>query len=261
MTRSPTVFSLVALFASTFLSLHASVEAHAAEGYRGNIRRRVSSEDLQEYYDYMEQFGVNSTNNIIGGSDTTHYPWFVQFASRVCGGSLISPSHVLTSATCLHFTGIPSLVRVGATTSRDGILRQVECARTHPGYLIGQGTILGDLAILKLVTPVHVVTPVALNTDLAYPVNGGQKLTALGMGFTRTTGRISHRLQKVDLDFVPMDECQTKYQSDSIVRRGTHLCGQGKDRGICTGDSGGPLVESNSVQVGVSAKSIHQTSA
>lgn len=233
-----------------------SANAASVEEHHDNIRRRTNNGDIQEYYEYMSHFdeGNATDNSIIGGSDTITYPWFVQFASKTCGGTLISRNRVLTSATCLLFTGIPSLVRVGATTARNGVLAQVACAKTHPDYYYGQGTILNDVAILKLVTDVDSVTPVILNHDTTYPSNGQQTLTALGMGYRNLNGGLSNRLQQVSLDFITTGECQSRYQSDFIIQGQHHLCAEERNRGICTGDSGGPLLDrpcSNAVQIGV----------
>ena len=49
---------------------------------------------------------VDLNNRIVGGEDVPNeeYPWFVKFNG--CGGSLISPQHVLTAGACCRFRGL-----------------------------------------------------------------------------------------------------------------------------------------------------------
>ncbi|CAB9499066.1 Plasminogen (Fragment) [Seminavis robusta] len=229
-------------------------------------RRRTGAGDLDEYNDYASQFdnGGNGTNTIVGGSNinANAAPWFVHFASKTCSGSLISPSHVLTSATCLRSTGIPNLVRVGATNQLNGFLRQVACATTYPDYTFvndepDAATITGDLAILKLTAPVPGVTPVTLNQNSNVFSNDNESppLLALGLGFK------APNLQQLELEHVSTNTCQQSYGANGqrIIQPAMHLCASAKknNKGLCTGDSGSPLVmlddNDGAIQVGVAS--------
>lgn len=244
--RSPfsQLMPMLVIVVALLLSLPACSSSGSEEQVsHSNVRRRASQEDLQEYYDYLSQF--NDTDaSIVGGERSTYYPWFVHFASKVCGGSLISPNRILTSASCLRLTGVPSLVRVGAVDRKNGKLAAVACAKTHPDYMYESGTMLADIAILKLTSPVKEVVPVVLNDDPNYPNPLiEQEVVALGLGYTNRNGNFAKRLQELQLKSISANQCQSLYQSTSIIRHGMHLCTVAKSRGLCTGDGGGPLLD------------------
>lgn len=67
-------------------------------------------------------------------------------AGFYCGGSLVSPRHVLTRAGCNVFPG--DVVRVGGARLWDGLWYRVQKVTNHPGYVPAGD--LNDIAVLEL---------------------------------------------------------------------------------------------------------------
>ncbi|GAB0492143.1 hypothetical protein MMPV_003403 [Pyropia vietnamensis] len=79
---------------------------------------------------------------------------FTPTGGYFCGGTLVSPRHVLTRAGCDVFPG--DLVRVGGVHITDGVLSRVSGVIRHPAYApLGSAN---DLAVIKLSTA---ITPAA----------------------------------------------------------------------------------------------------
>lgn len=79
---------------------------------------------------------------------------FTPTGGYYCGGTLISPWHVLTRAGCDVFPG--DLVRVGGVGLTEGVLSRASSVARHPAYAPLGGA--NDLAVIKLSTA---ITPAA----------------------------------------------------------------------------------------------------
>ncbi|CAG0908485.1 unnamed protein product, partial [Darwinula stevensoni] len=112
---------------------------------------------------------LSSSGRIVGGEDTEpgEYPWMAALIRKsstlrpFCGGSLISPGHVLTAATCVREDRQnPSsfLVRIGEhnfanmseTEHRDFNVARIHI---HPNFTERSWGFYNDLAILELDNP------------------------------------------------------------------------------------------------------------
>jgi len=195
-----------------------------------------------------------SGSRIVGGRETlpNEYPFPVLLMTadrrtRFCGGSIISPRHVLTAAHCTWpMKGLKLAVMVGLhDTQRANKYAKVIDVKTwydHPGY--NNRTNIHDISILLLEEKIkfnQYVGPVCLPNKKVDLTN--QYIKVMGWGLTRDKslgGRVSPHLRKVNLRVVDIDICKTIYEVDNV--NPTQVCTHDYLRDSCQGDSGGPLV-------------------
>lgn len=207
---------------------------------------------------------------IIGGSDSPQgeLPWLVSIQrpdgngkiTHFCGGSMISPTVVLTAAHCVDDyakgSGDPGELRfvvdrADLNRTRNGQERRVLKTR-QSGYQVHVHPSWGstgewiDAAVVILDEPVRGVTPARLVTTgsdvLQRP---GKLLTVAGWGNMSVDGsKYATHLQRVEVPVLANWECEYAYP-DSSKSRGfnanTELCAGVGGRDSCQGDSGGPL--------------------
>lgn len=212
---------------------------------------------------------------IIGGTTTTisAAPWMAQlwyFDDRntatttddigfFCGGTVVSPTKILTASHCVKgydwfnhgtvITGtdqLPTQATGQPVDYHGGTPQGVARQWNHPSY--NADTIDNDVAVLTLDIPVTAKPlPITSSTDSASYV-AGTTATVYGWGrTTSTTDDISQTLKKASLPINSNSTCTTEFGSGFIA--GHMVCAgtpaTGSDAGTitaCNGDSGGPLV-------------------
>ncbi|GMF15342.1 unnamed protein product [Phytophthora fragariaefolia] len=156
-----------------------------------------------------------------------------------CGGALIAPRHVLTTALC---TGIyaPDWVAVGThyiNGTKDGEQIKVVSAQNHTRY--NATSLSYDFGLLTLAKPskfAPIKLPAVDNSDII----PGMWSKVMGWGDTSfPNGTNSSEMQSVGLEVWDNEDCARIFNVDN-----SSVCAGGAaGRDSCVGDTGGPLIK------------------
>ncbi|XP_046457593.1 transmembrane protease serine 11D-like [Daphnia pulex] len=195
---------------------------------------------------------------IVGGSQAAKNSWpfvvaLMANGQVLCGGSLISPTKILTAAHCVERMSLFEIslltVRLGMHTVGNQALntrndaqvtRRVSRVVFHNDY--NDATSANDIAILtmdKAVTYSSVISPVCLGSPSSNADQFADKQAAvMGWGNLQEGGNPADVLQQVTLQIITNAKCKASFP-DLLT---TMLCAIAPGKDSCQGDSGGPLV-------------------
>jgi outer membrane autotransporter protein len=187
------------------------------------------------------------------------YPWMGSIqrsGEHHCGGTLIAPDYILTSAHCFFdnpsdsavgtFTGITEFkVRLGTQNYKDANAETISVAEVfiHPDYRRVNRSLSNDIALIRLARPSSSRNFIQL-TQVEYAP--GQTAIAIGWGLTsnRAPFAYSDLLKQVSLPLVSRQVCQQRLLDVFGPNINSSMICAGLDQGgqdTCLGDSGGPL--------------------
>ncbi|KAH8382521.1 hypothetical protein KR009_003942, partial [Drosophila setifemur] len=227
---------------------------------------RIDQQGLRLLHSVVD-CGNKGNPKVAGGKNAKpgQFPWVALLKYDVnddrpflCGGSLISETHILTAAHCIVQRPEVIAVRLGEhdlSTEEDcqwlgGIKRVcqppyeeygVEDVRVHPNYV--HGLINNDIAIIKLKGVVREKThikPVCLPIEEKSQILARDQVFFIaGWGRTDKTDAPTV-LQKALVTRKSLDVCREFYGNDEVNEN--HICASGNGlMHTCQGDSGGPM--------------------
>ncbi|XP_073833450.1 serine protease SP24D-like [Musca autumnalis] len=226
------MFDITAVFKTSLFALMISLQG--AEASKGN--------------------SLYPQSRILGGATASEGQFPHQVSLRwggvhVCGGSIISPTYIVTAAHCLAqgqppkaFSADYISIRAGSRQhEKGGQVIQAAELKIHPNYDKSHN----DIALVKLSRPLEFnnnVQPIAL---AQHEPPTGVPIIKSGWGLTKKGGSTPKYLQYNT--FVARRHADCGRVTDESVLCLAHSLGQG----ICMGDSGGPAIYKNEL-VGVS---------
>lgn len=226
-------------------------------------------------------FAVDAQPYIVNGTDAsvTEFPsiaslFFDQIAyngsygkGSYCGASLLNNQYVLTAAHCVYgnsanqlFTSVVPQLQI-ETNFPYNILEKARVAEIYYPSTYNNTTLLDDIAILKLETPLTMVssadylTRPITNLDSTYR-SSSKTFIAVGHGNTSSNNDNTPYLQQTDLAYVPNLYCNYTFTTDTNLCMKGAIGSTGLENATCQGDSGGPLFWHNGaqyIQVGITS--------
>lgn len=206
-------------------------------------------------------------NVIVGGSNARRHQFPYQISlqktgfgvsEHICGGSIISPTFVVTAGHCIdedaELRVVAGLLDKDNEKHHDVQIAEVVRTIVHPDFDRESisGVASNDIALVELGKPLKytkAVKPIFL-PEPGFEPTGMAHLSGWGAKTDMFFPIYPNRLQHTTLPLIPFEECKlgvniTLGDSNPLTR--TMLCTGSLYRGVsgCYGDSGGPLEQHN----------------
>ncbi|KAJ2760279.1 hypothetical protein IWQ57_006346, partial [Coemansia nantahalensis] len=188
---------------------------------------------------------------IMGGTNANHkdYKFLIYLYNSAdktyCGGSIIDTNWIITAAHCIKKASVNQItVFIGQGDYELDMSKGTKIAAVHGHPQYNDQSMANDIALIKLQKPVAGKNVAVIAIDNG-SIADGEKLTALGWGYTSPSGtKPSKKLQKGELTAISQKQC-AKAHTTFAGNNGPQVC-VAADAGpdTCPGDSGGPLIRS-----------------
>ncbi|CAF3014864.1 unnamed protein product [Rotaria sp. Silwood2] len=195
-------------------------------------------------------------SRIIGGEPVGRETWswtisLRQYGELICGGSILSPSFVITAAHCFKYvTNLKSVTIIAGSLNQNPSLNDSAQVRSigqlyrHPNF--DPIWDLNDVALIRLSSPLNMrhgkIKPICLPPGTVPRPPDNMNLVAVGWGTVSTTeDQLPSTLYQVTVKSISSTNSGCKdVLSDSKLHFCAGIITGGKD--TCQGDSGGPLM-------------------
>nr|XP_016926230.1 seminase [Drosophila suzukii] len=191
--------------------------------------------------------GNEANSRIVGGVpvDIGNVPYLVnlRIAGRfICGGSLVTPQHVVTAAHCVKGVGASRILVVAGVTklTETGVRSGVDKVYTPKAY--NTQTLSTDVAVLKLKAPIS--GPKVSTIELCNSTfKAGDMIKVSGWGqITERNKAVSMQVRSVDVALIPRKTCMNQYKLRGTITNTMFCASVPGVKDACEGDSGGPAV-------------------
>ncbi|XP_044260985.1 trypsin-1-like [Tribolium madens] len=207
---------------------------------------------------------------IINGDDAAkgQFPYQISYQwgilglhEHVCGGSILSPTFILTAGHCV--TEVPSqgehriVAGITELNEQNNERQEIQVVEkiVHPDFNGGVGP--NDIALLKLATPLEfgdLVQPVVLPEAGSEPT-GDSVLTGWGSTSTTIIPSLPNHLQTATVPILSYDDCKKAVDAlldenqEDPLSEVSNVCTAPLSKGesACLGDSGGPLAQNGTI--------------